>query len=212
MGTLDVNNYKKAIEYYRQFLALNPSEEDKKDVNSKIDRAEYAIDEAVRQQEEIEKTDEISLEKLIGRWKFYWEDGAMDEYDFYDIEIFQNRNVYYVRYIKHLFISREITTGIEKHLNSNYATTEMVYDAGFISFEISNEKETNKLYKGAYDSNNQVKRKLNYELKVGNNILEGERFCTVYFIQEHFQANRQWKVLNDCEGDCGNNKAYFVKR
>lgn len=46
MGVLDVNNYKTAIQYYRQFLALNPSEEDRRNVNRRINKAEYAIEEA----------------------------------------------------------------------------------------------------------------------------------------------------------------------
>lgn len=43
MGELDVNNYKKAIEYYRKFLTLNPNEEDKKDVDNRINEAEKSI-------------------------------------------------------------------------------------------------------------------------------------------------------------------------
>ncbi|MDR0332779.1 MAG: Ig-like domain-containing protein [Dysgonamonadaceae bacterium] len=49
MGVIDANSYKKAIEYYRQFLAFNPSEEDRQDVVSRINRAEYAIEASISQ-------------------------------------------------------------------------------------------------------------------------------------------------------------------
>ncbi|MDR0332778.1 MAG: Ig-like domain-containing protein [Dysgonamonadaceae bacterium] len=49
MGVIDANSYKKAIEYYKQFLALNPSEEDRQDVVSRMNRAEYAIEASISQ-------------------------------------------------------------------------------------------------------------------------------------------------------------------
>jgi len=43
MGSLDANNYQKAIAYYRQFLASNPSDEDIKEVLGRIYRVELII-------------------------------------------------------------------------------------------------------------------------------------------------------------------------
>jgi tetratricopeptide (TPR) repeat protein len=81
MGVLDANNYKRSIEYYRQFLALNPSEEDRKDVDSKINRAEYAYEEALKEQEEIKAQEEaqFSIDKLIGTWRVFRSTGIAEK-------------------------------------------------------------------------------------------------------------------------------------
>jgi len=57
MGVVDVNHYKKALEYYRQFLKLNPNEEDRKDVVSRINKAEYAIEESAKNQGKVKEED-----------------------------------------------------------------------------------------------------------------------------------------------------------
>ena len=62
MGILDVNNYTKAIGYYKAFLELNPSEEDMKDIVNRINKSECAIEEGKRQQ--IQCQLEIIAQKL----------------------------------------------------------------------------------------------------------------------------------------------------
>ncbi|MDR1198331.1 MAG: hypothetical protein LBK94_04870 [Prevotellaceae bacterium] len=176
MGKLDPGNYQQAINCLNTCLSFRPDAANKQEIQEKVYELEFLL----------EKAGGTSLKNLIGKWKFYWGDGDANKYDFYDIEIFQNNSVYYVKYLNYLYIDYEINNRIDKIMMNKYTTTEITYDAGFISFEINNKMDTNTHYTGQSSTLNRAERTVNYKLKIENNMLKGERFCTLDLFEKSF--------------------------
>jgi tetratricopeptide (TPR) repeat protein len=87
MGKFDPGNYQETINYYNTYLSLSPNAANKQEIQEKIYEIEFLL----------EKAGGVSLKSLVGKWKFYKGFGSDDDY--YDIEIYENNENYYVRYL-----------------------------------------------------------------------------------------------------------------
>ena len=212
MGIIDVNSYYKAIEYYKQFLTLNPSETDRKNVLNRMKEIEYAIENAVGQQ--------LTLDKLIGRWNL---GGVSHPACMQNIEIFESDGYYFVKYLW-------FGTYFEKKNgllpwpwdcpdDIIYNTTEIYFDNDTIIFTIDNFKSW-KTNKGRHEH---MVHMLTYTYKVFwyNGNLAGTSNCIEYYsatgnsdYKTVAAARRDGRgiVQSDCEGNCGMENIYFIKQ
>jgi hypothetical protein len=168
MGVLGASSYKKAIEYYKQFLALNPNEEDRKKVVSRINKAEYAIEEA-----------EALFKPYLGKWRWYYH-GAIG-YDGFqarrDIRFFKDGNALKVEYISEYNFETHLTYNNgekDRYVPTKYATAEvLMYDDGTLEFT------TTQICRGVVVENGAEERfeknTCVYRLKLNNSRLVGSK-------------------------------------
>ena len=129
MGVLGVSSYKKAIEYYKQFLALNPNEEDRKKVVSRINKAEYAIEEA-----------EALFKPYLGKWRWYYPRAiGYDGFQAHrNIRFFMDGDALKVEYISEYNLEQHLTYNNgekDKYVPTKYAIAEvLIYDEGMLKF------------------------------------------------------------------------------
>jgi len=216
MGKLDPSSYKKAMSYLQTYLSLRPNASDKQEVQEKIYELEFLI----------EKTGGISLNELVGKWRFYWGTGSADK--FFDIEIFENQGNFYakdvcdLRKLRTLQPDRSGTYNTDKEYEEwkNVKCNNIIkYENGIIYFETEPFIHFWSIYttsdkRGKWSTGSSKYWELKYTLKFEDGKLVGDRLCTRHEIQEKTfsEMSEDWKKTTDCSGDCGNSKVYFVKQ
>ncbi|MDR1348945.1 MAG: tetratricopeptide repeat protein [Prevotellaceae bacterium] len=210
MGELDPGNYRQAINYLNTYLSLRPDAPNKQEIQEKVYELEFLL----------EKAGGISLDNLIGKWKFYLENGG--DASLFDIEIHKEQDNYYAT---HVFLERWFadknnwsTLGDFKNLEQTNRTCKINYEDGVIIFWTLHNKS--RVLKNGREIT-LSRREFYYELHLDKNVLRGISKCSLNFegmgnskyrnVLEAVEAGRG-TVLNDCEGDCGDNKVYFVKQ
>ncbi|MDR1197856.1 MAG: tetratricopeptide repeat protein [Prevotellaceae bacterium] len=227
LGKLDPGNYRQAINYLNTCLSFRPDVPNKQEIQEKVYELEFLL----------EKAGGMSLDNLIGKWKFYWGNGNKGE--FFDIEIFKNQGNFYIRYLcdyreKKFYDlkgkgknERVVVRSCENKKKSPYnegycidkndfCTSIMKYADGIISFGTSlyTEKYLFWTFEMELNEGNSRYYELQYNLKYDNEKLAGDRICNRYKVCGVYAGNddKSWKCSTDCTGDCGDNKVYFVKQ
>jgi tetratricopeptide (TPR) repeat protein len=228
MGKLDPGNYQQAIKYLNTYLSLRPDAPNKQEIQEKVYGIEFLL----------EKAGGTSLDNLIGKWKFYWGEG--NENKFFDIEIFKNQEDFYIRYLcdyrekkfydlenegkrNERVVVRSYENKKESPYNEGYhidkndfCTSIMKYADGIISFGTSLYTEKYLFWTFEMELNEGSSRyyELQYNLTYNKGKLAGDRICNRYKVCQVFagENDKSWKCITDCEGDCGDNKVYFVKQ
>jgi tetratricopeptide (TPR) repeat protein len=230
-GKLDPGNYQEAINYLNTYLSLLPNATNKQEIQEKIYEMEFLFEQAGG----------VSLKDLIGKWKFYNGSGKENEYYDIEIYETENKDLY-VRYIDELNIEKmyilkkrilntyhwpdcikckKITTLFPNMENpdgwyimkQDYRAAKIEYSNGVISF-----KTTPYIYWRAFgidfdtmDSFNSTAETNIYQLKITNDKLHGSETC-IRYKKCNSSGREEIKCPTDCDGDCGNNKVYFVKQ
>ncbi|MDR0830496.1 MAG: tetratricopeptide repeat protein [Prevotellaceae bacterium] len=212
MGKLDPGNYQEAISYFNNYLAYKPTAANKNEIQEKIYEIEFLA----------EKAGGVSLKSLVGKWKFYWGSGNDD--DFFDIEIYENEGNLYAQDICDLRKAITYSVNKDNSVNDNGGYKEfknekcnniIKYENGIISFKTEpfigffsyHPKEGNL---SRFNEHSTQYWNLEYILKFENGKLVGERVRSKYVKKRYY--NSEWETVTDCNGDCGENKVYFVKQ
>ena len=211
MGKLDPCNYQEAISCLNTYLALQPNAENKNDIQEKIYEIEFLF----------EKTGNMCLNDLIGKWKFYWGGGEDD--DFFDIEIYKNKDDFYVKYRGDMRINTNITIGRRNETLSNksvlrddYESSIIQYKDGTILFAAKPFSQSTEFHPKEgnlrrFNSGRSFYRELEYRLKMVDGMLKGERICTK-LVKRSFSGESDWIIDEDCIDNCGTYPVYFVKQ
>ncbi|MDR1348942.1 MAG: tetratricopeptide repeat protein [Prevotellaceae bacterium] len=208
MGELDPGNYRQAINYLNTYLSLRPDALNKQEIQEKVYELEFLL----------EKAGGMSLDNLIGKWKFYWGNG--DDKSLFDIEIYKNQGNYYTKYVieEGWIADKNGSWSNNKPDYQHYETCGINYKDGIITFWTLHNR-SNILYDNREYSHS--KNEFHYELHLEENILRGICKCSLRFhgkghrdYSSVFSAQKAGKatIWDDCEGDCGNYNVYFVKR
>jgi tetratricopeptide (TPR) repeat protein len=229
LGALDPGNYQEAINFLNTYLSLKPDAGNKQEIQEKIYEIEFLL----------EKTGGTSLKNLVGKWKFYWGNGNDD--DFFDIEIFENQENFYIRYLcdyrETRYYDLEGTKRNERVVTrkcyeqgwkessisegfcitqNDFCTAIIKYTDGTISFESTRYFEHYIFWTFEMELNEGSSRynELQYNLRYDKGKLIGDRICSRYKVCKVYagEKDKSWQCSNDCTGDCGNNKVYFVKQ
>jgi hypothetical protein len=224
MGKLDPGNYQEAISYLQTYLQLSPNAANKQEIQERIYKLEFVA----------EKAGGVSLKRLIGKWKFFWGDGGND--DSWDIEIFENNGNFYARFLcdyrlrkwhdmesNRMVVRNCYGMGLKESplkgcciTANDFCTAIIKYADGTISFETNLYVESYLAwtYKPHLDEGSSSYWKLNYNLKINNGKLQGNRICNRYKVCKVYagEDDKNWICNTDCTGDCGENNVYFVKQ
>jgi tetratricopeptide (TPR) repeat protein len=210
MGKLDPGYYRQAISSLRTYLSLKPNAENKSEIQEKIYEIEFFL----------EKAGGVSLNDLIGTWKFYW--GRGEEGEIFDIEIYKNKGDLYAKYcgtkITHIGIykkKRVFTRGGEQIIENKYESSVIKYKDGTISFEAKPHIQHSTMYDDdRFNKNDEGTFKyweIEYRLQVVNGMLKGERIHKKYKKGSAHGKDFDWQIDYECN-DCDTYPVYFVKQ
>jgi tetratricopeptide (TPR) repeat protein len=211
LGELDPGNYQEAINYLNIYLSLSPDVPNKQEIQEKIYELEFLF----------EKAGGVSLQSLIGKWKFYW-GGGNEEDDFFDIEIFKNGGDFYAKYCGDKRSSTDIIIRRDKSMEStdslfrnNYESSIIQYENGIFLLNVNPYRQHTEHHPkegnlNRFNNGISTYRELEYSLKFENGTLKGDRICKKFVKKSYSKSG--WETIEDCNGDCGKGKVYFVKQ
>ena len=212
MGEIDPGNFQEAKTYLETYLAFRPDAEDKQEIQEKIYELEFLI----------EKSGGISLNELVGKWKFYW--GTGEEDDFFDIEIYLNMGDYYVKYCGDKRIMTQISMyrggamDSEKHiLRNDYESSIIQYKDGIIILNVKPYFQTSEYFPKEgnlcrFNNGTGKYWKIEYRLKLEEGILKGERIHKGYEKVSSSGCDWNWQTDYECISDCNTYPVYFEKQ